>query len=117
MLLANTENLPVQSFDWGSLQWLCNGQLMPGAAQTVGLCFLFPGKSNPKHYHPNCEEVLYVLQGHGKHLLDEAWVPVKKGTIVRIPIGMTHQLVNESAEPLVTFIVFSSPDRQTVFLE
>ena len=117
MLLTDAAQLPIQSFDWGTLQWLCNGELLPGTTQTVGICHLYTGKSNPLHFHPNCEEILHVLQGHGAHLLGDQWVSVQPGSTVRIPIGMKHQLRNEGMEPLVTFIVFSSADRQTVFLE
>ena len=116
-LSTHAEQLPIQTFDWGTLQWLCNGTVLPGTMQTVGVCHLFAGKSNPLHYHPNCEEILYVQQGTGKHLLDDAWIPVRPGSVVRIPVGMKHQLVNEGADALITLIVFSSADRQTVFLE
>lgn len=116
-LTTHTDHLPIQSFAWGTLQWLANGQVLPGTTQTLGICHLFPGQSNPPHYHPNCEEILYVQQGEGRHLLDDQWIPVKPGSIVRIPTGMKHQLVNEGADALITVIVFSSADRQTVFLE
>jgi quercetin dioxygenase-like cupin family protein len=116
-LSIHTEHLPIQSFDWGTLQWLCNGVLFPDATQTLGICHLHPGKKNPRHYHPNCEEILYVQQGVGKHQLDEQWIPVQPGSVVRIPIGMTHQLVNEGRDTMITIIVFSNADRQTVFLE
>jgi oxalate decarboxylase/phosphoglucose isomerase-like protein (cupin superfamily) len=114
MLVHHTDDLPRQTFDWGTLQWLANGHL--DAAQTVGVCHLFAGRSNPLHYHPNCEEILYVERGTGKHLLGDAWVEVRPGSVVRIPPGMKHQLVNDGPDAMVTFIAFSSPDRQTIFL-
>ena len=117
MFCTNADQLPIQLFDWGTLQWLCNGEIFPGTTQTVGICHLHPGAGNPLHYHPNCEEILYVQQGHGKHLLDLEWVNVQPGSVVRIPVGMKHKLVNEGADTLITLIVFSSADRQTVFLE
>jgi oxalate decarboxylase/phosphoglucose isomerase-like protein (cupin superfamily) len=117
MLLMHTDDLQVQSFDWGTLQWLANGAVLPGAAQTLGICHLFAGKSNPLHYHPNCEEILYVQHGVGKHLLDQEWVPVRPGSVVRIPAMMKHKLVNEGPDTMITIIAFSSGDRQTVFLE
>lgn len=116
-LTTHTDHLEIQSFDWGTLQWLCNGHLLPGTTQTIGICHLWAGKSNLPHYHPNCEEILHVQAGAGRHLLDNEWVPVRPGSVVRIPLGMKHQLVNEGSEPLITLIVFSSADRQTVFLE
>src|SRR5437868_6335486 len=100
-LVNNTAYLPIQSFDWGTLQWLANAQLFPGAAQTFGICHLLSGKSNPLHYHPNCEEILHVQQGRGKHLLDDTWFAVEPGATVRIPVGMKHKLVNEGNETMI----------------
>ncbi len=117
MLTTHTENLAIQTFDWGTLQWLANAIVLPGATQTVGICHLYKGMQNPLHYHPNCEEILYVEQGQGKHLLDQEWITVRAGSVVRIPQGIKHKLINEGSETMITLIVFSTGDRQTVFLE
>ena len=117
MLHTHSDRLELQTFDWGTLQWLASAAIMPGAAQTLGVCHLLPGKFNPPHYHPNCEEILYVQHGSGKHLLGEEWIAVRSGSVVRIPVGMKHQLVNEGGDTMITIIAFSSGDRQTVFLE
>ena len=111
MLVTHADQLPIQSFDWGTLQWLCNGQALPHAVQTLGVCHLFAGKGNPLHYHPNCEEILYVQQGTGKHLLEQDWVPVRAGSVVRIPANMKHKLVNEGPDVMITIIAFSSGGR------
>ena len=111
------DDLEIQRFDWGTLQWLANGAVFPGAAQTLGICHLFAGKANPMHYHPNCEEILYVQSGTGKHLLGDEWVPVRSGSVVRIPAMMKHKLINDGADTMITIITFSAGDRQTVFLE
>ena len=117
MLTTKAEKLTIQSFDWGTLQWLANGAIFPGAEQTLGVCHLFAGKRNPLHLHPNCEEILYVQQGAGKHLLGDQWIDVCPGSVVRIPVGLKHQLVNNGTDTMITIIVFSSADRQTVFLD
>lgn len=116
-LTSQRDELPEQTFDWGALRWLCNGQLQPGAQQTLGICHIRAGQGNPLHYHPNCEEILHVLAGHGKHSLDGQWVPLKPGTTIRIPAGVKHNLINESEDTMACLIAFSSGDRQTVFLE
>jgi quercetin dioxygenase-like cupin family protein len=115
--LTHAEDLETEMMGGVALKWLCNDRLLTGTALTVGLCTLAPGAANPRHYHPNCEEVLYVWSGRGRHLLGEEWLSVRTGTTVRIPLGMHHQLVNEGDEPLVCVIAFSTGDRQTVFLE
>jgi quercetin dioxygenase-like cupin family protein len=117
VLLTHSTLLPAESFDWGAIKWLCNGTLQPGALQTLGICHLFPGKQNPAHYHPNCEELLYVLAGKGRHRLGQEWLDLDAGATLRIPAGIHHQLVNVGWEPLTCIIAFSSGDRQTVFLD
>jgi phosphonatase-like hydrolase len=110
-------NLPLQTFDWGTLQWLCNDALSPGAQQTVGICHIHPGARNPLHFHPNCEEVLYLLAGSGDHTLDDRSIHITAGSTVRIPAGVRHNLANTGTEPISCLISFSSGQRQTVFLE
>ncbi len=115
--VTEASQLPVQQNDWGTLQWVCNGKLMPGSAQTVGLATIFPGKQNPVHYHPNCEEVLYVLSGEGVQSYDAHTIGLKPGMTIRIPAKVKHSLRNTGNEPLRTLVSFSSGNRKTVFLE
>ena len=116
-LVADSAKLPIEKSAWGSLQWLCNGKLSPGAAQTVGLAEILPGKRNPVHYHPNCEEVLYMISGQGQHTFDGRTIELKAGMTIRIPAGVKHNLINTGKEPIRTLVSFSSGDRKTVFLE
>jgi quercetin dioxygenase-like cupin family protein len=115
--VTDAAQLPLEQSAWGTLQWVCNEKLMPGAAQTVGLAAILPGKQNPVHYHPNCEEVLYVISGQGLHSYDGQTVLLKAGMTIRIPANVKHNLMNTGTETLRTLISFSSGDRKTVFLQ
>lgn len=115
--VTDAAQLPMEKFPWGTLQWVCNGKLSPGAAQTVGIARILPGQKNPVHFHPNCEEVLHVVSGKGLHSFAGRTVELQAGMTIRIPIGTKHNMVNTGSEPLVTLISFSSGDRKTVFLE
>lgn len=115
-LVTDSAQLPKEQSAWGSLQWVCNAKLSPGAAQTVGLAEILPGARNPVHFHPNCEEVLYMLSGHGQHTFDGHVVELKAGMTIRIPAGVKHNLINTGKEPIRTLVSFSSGDRKTVFL-
>jgi mannose-6-phosphate isomerase-like protein (cupin superfamily) len=115
--VTDANQLPVEQSAWGTLQWVCNEKLMPGSEQTVGLATILPGKHNPVHFHPNCEEVLYVISGEGLHSYDGQTVPLKAGMTIRIPARVKHNMVNTGTETLRTMISFSSGDRKTVFLE
>ncbi len=115
--VTDAAQLPVEQSAWGTLQWVCNNKLMPGAAQTVGLATILPGKHNPVHYHPNCEEVLYVISGQGLHSYNGRTIPLKAGMTIRIPAKVKHNLVNTGTETLRTLVSFSTGDRKAVFLE
>jgi len=113
--VTDAAQLPVERNEWGTLQWLCNGKLMPGAEQTVGLATILPGKQNPMHYHPNCEEVLYVIAGEGLQSYDGRTITLKAGMTIRIPAKVKHNLTNTGTEPLRTLVSFSSGNRKTVW--
>ncbi|MGA2659209.1 MAG: cupin domain-containing protein [Verrucomicrobiota bacterium] len=115
--VTDTAQLPIEQNAWGTLQWVCNEKLMPGSAQTVGLATILAGKHNPVHYHPNCEEVLYVISGQGLHSYDGRTILLKAGMTIRIPAKVKHNLVNTGTETLRTLVSYSSGDRKTVFLE
>lgn len=115
--VLSADDARVETFEWGTLQWLCNGNLSHGAEQTVGLCHIHPGHRNPVHFHPNCEEILYMISGSGQHSYDDEFINLSPGSTIRIPAGVKHNMANVGSEPIVCLIAFSTGDRQTVFLE
>jgi quercetin dioxygenase-like cupin family protein len=116
-VVIDSDQLPDETFEWGTLKWLCNAQLSPGAEQTLGLCHIWAGQTNPRHYHPNCEEVLVMLAGSGQHSFDDEMLELRRGSVIRIPAGVRHNLSNTGSETLVCLISFSSGVRETVFVE
>lgn len=99
---------------WGKLTWYVSGKLKNSDSMTTGLATIAPGKSNPRHFHPNCDEVLTVLQGHIKHTMNERTVALKAGDTVSIPQGVRHNAVNIGNEPALLAISFSSAWREAV---
>lgn len=115
--ITDAQKLPVEKFPWGTLQWLCNAKFAPGTLQTVGIAEILPGHRNGLHYHPNCEEILYLISGQGTQSYDGRTVELKPGMTIFIPAGVRNNLINTGTEPIRRPISFSSGDRQTVFLE
>lgn len=109
-----TDAYEVEDTSWGRLVWMVAGRLGNSATLTVGRCYIAPGSANPRHCHPNCDEVVHVLRGDIEHSLDERTFPVSSGETVSIPRGSMHNARNLGAEEAVLLIVFSSPDRKTV---
>jgi len=67
--------------------------------------------------HPNCEELLYVLEGEADHKLGDEMFHLKAGDVIRIPRGVEHWAQAKGDSPVVAVISFSAADRRTENLE
>ncbi|MBA2758535.1 MAG: cupin domain-containing protein [Chloroflexia bacterium] len=105
------------SLSWGRLVWLIGEKETPGAEQTLGVVTIEPGKRNPLHFHPNCEELLYVMEGEADHKLGDEMFHITTGDVIRIPQGVPHWAQATGETPLVALISFSAADRKTENLE
>lgn len=99
---------------WGRLDWYVSGALNNSDTMTTGLATVLPGKSNPRHFHPDCDEVLHVISGHIRHTMNEQIVEMKAGDTVSIPAGVLHNATNLGTEDAVLAISFSSAWREAV---
>lgn len=104
----------VVEFPWGRLTWHASGALGNSDTLTVGQAVIRPGERNPRHYHPNCDEVLHVLKGRIRHTMGDRTVEMGEGDTVTIPTGMLHNATNIGDVDAVLAISFSSADRQVV---
>ena len=106
----DSKQRPVQSLDWGVLKWLITPDDTPGAKLTFGEVLLLPGKGHERHNHPDAEEILYVLSGEAKQMLDdgeERWFPVKAGDTIYVPQGMFHATINTGWEPIRLLAIYN----------
>lgn len=103
----------LEKFPWGELRWIWNQKIDPSAEQTLGHVTIYSGKKNTFHAHPNCEELMYILEGECDHLLGEEMYHLVPGMTIVIPRGVEHYAVVTSEEPLKAMIFYSSPTRQT----
>jgi quercetin dioxygenase-like cupin family protein len=109
---ARSEKL---AFDWGELTWFASGPLGNSADLTVGRCVLKPGCSNPRHYHPNCSEILVVIKGRILHTIaGGGTAEMREGDTVNIPANIRHCAKNICDTEAVLFIAFSSAHRETI---
>jgi len=107
---ARTE---VIAADWGTLTWYASAKLGNSQHTTVGKCVIRPGLANPRHCHPNCEEVLVVLEGKIEHEIEGGrHVIMRDGDTITIPQGLLHNARNIGADDAVLLVVFSSARRE-----
>jgi quercetin dioxygenase-like cupin family protein len=58
------------------------------------------GQSIPPHYHPDAEEVYYLLSGNGSMHIGDERREVESGDVIYIPPDKVHFLSNTSAEDI-----------------
>lgn len=112
--VVSTNDVPTHEFPWGAIKWLCSGEIDPQAKQTLGIVFINPGMSNPAHSHPNCDELLYVIDGQCEHGLGDEEHHLEAGMMIRVPAGVAHSAHNSGWEPVKMLVSYSAPDREMV---
>jgi oxalate decarboxylase/phosphoglucose isomerase-like protein (cupin superfamily) len=111
------EGSRVISNSWGELRWFTSAEMGNTRTLTTGVAILKPGRSNPRHFHPNCDEVLHVISGRILHTMNEVSVEMETGDTVSIPQGVLHNATNIGAEDAVLALSFSTAYRQAVGYE
>ena len=81
--------------------WLISDFRLPfgahnGSRSTLFRAQFFPGAVHKKHAHKNCEEIYYIINGHGLAGAGDDRVEVKSGHFHYIPTGVEHWLYNLS---------------------
>src|SRR4051812_18272917 len=108
--MADSEAL---DFDWGRITWLVSGSLGNSTTMTFGRVTIRAGHNNPRHRHPNCDEILHLLSGRLEHTLGDATFAMEPGDTISIPTGIWHNARAVGDTDAEMTISFSSPDRQT----
>jgi quercetin dioxygenase-like cupin family protein len=108
---------PRDEYPGGELHWLASRKANGAQELTVGYTVIAVGANNPRHRHPNCEEVLYVLKGDIRHHIEGTTdVLMTTGDCITIPRDRIHQAFNIGERPAELLVAFSSADRETVIL-
>jgi quercetin dioxygenase-like cupin family protein len=97
---------------WGELHWLVSAPL-GNSETTFGRVTIFAGQSNPRHRHPNCDEILHVLSGRIEHSLEDETFTMEAGDTISIPQGLWHNARAIGEEDALMVISFSSAHRET----
>jgi mannose-6-phosphate isomerase-like protein (cupin superfamily) len=72
------------------------------------LMALQPGEEIGAEVH-EVDQILYVVDGEGKVVLDGADQEFEKGMIVVVPAGVRHNVINTDDEPMKLFTVYAPP--------
>ncbi len=86
-------------------------RIVAGTARSqVGILILGPGeKTGGLHAsdHPDSDQVVYVVSGHGEATVRDHTAPLAPGDVLIIPAGDPHELRCTGEEPLRTLNVYA----------
>lgn len=98
--------------NWGSLKWLAGQQVGNAQGLTLGHVIIKPGESNPRHCHPNCEEVLYLMSGRLEHSVGEEKITASAGDVFTVDPGIYHHATNTGSENAHMIVAYSEGNRE-----
>jgi len=114
-IVSHPADYQVVKQPWGELTWFVSRELKNCDALTVGKAVIKPGFESPRHYHPNCVEVLHVLKGKIAHTIEDGkTVEMSEGDTITIPANIKHNAKNVGTEDAVLLVCFSTADRKAV---
>ena len=94
------------------LKWLASQQIGNAQGLTLGHVIIKPGESNPRHCHPNCEEVLYLMRGRLEHLVGEEKMAASAGDAFTVGPGIYHHATNIGSEDGHMIVAYSEGNRE-----
>jgi quercetin dioxygenase-like cupin family protein len=97
--------------NWGDLLWLADATIGNAAGLTLGRVTIKAGESNPRHCHPNCEEVLYLMSGKLEHTVGDEVVTLSPGDSLTIPAGMFHNARSIAEVDADMIVAYSEAER------
>jgi quercetin dioxygenase-like cupin family protein len=90
------------------MRWLVAADALKAAHCSSCVIRVAPGeKVRPAHSHPNGEEVIYVIRGSGRVMVEGEVQAVKEGTAVLFPQGAVHMLHNSGSEEMKVVCFFA----------
>jgi len=91
------------------LRWVVTNENVGAKHCSMCVIEVQPGQTvRPAHSHPNGEEVIYIVQGSGRVMIEGEVEPVKAGCAVLFPQGKIHMLQNSGNE-LMKVACFFAP--------
>jgi mannose-6-phosphate isomerase-like protein (cupin superfamily) len=91
------------------MRWLANENSL--AAKNLSVCVIrvLPGETvRPAHSHPNSEELIYIINGSGKVMIEGEVGEVRAGSAILFEQGKIHMLKN-TGEIEMKVICFFAP--------
>lgn len=100
--LVDVNSQAIQSTDFRRV-------LDTGEYTQVVIMSINPGEDIGSEVHADTDQVLYLVKGEGKVVLNKEEAPFKAGDIVLVHAGTEHNFITVGPEPMKIITMYSPP--------
>lgn len=109
MDIQNINNVPAfQTKDGSEIRELLAHRNSCIRNQSLAEARVAPGQITAAHFHPQTEEIYYLLEGEGEMRIGDVWQRVVAGDAIAIPPGAVHQIRN-MGDQVLKFLCCCAP--------
>lgn len=106
--VIHESDLPELDLPGRHLRWVVSPEGLPAESCSACVIRVAPGdRVRPAHSHPHGEEVIYIMSGSGRVLIEGNVSPVRTGSVILFPRGHVHMLHNTSDEEMKVVCFFA----------
>ena len=99
MNIVNIKDVKVISLPKRNIKVLIgSGSVLKSEYMTFGVTTVPPKTKMDSHIDLKEEEIIYILSGYGYVEIDGNKEDLKKGVVIKLPIGSSHYIYNESSK-------------------
>jgi mannose-6-phosphate isomerase-like protein (cupin superfamily) len=108
MTIIHETDVPEVQQPGRSMRWLVHPDALHASNLSFCVIRVAPGETvRPAHSHPHSEELIYILTGSGKVMIEEEVGEVRAGTAVLFEEGKVHMLRNTGTEEMKVACFFA----------
>ena len=109
MTIIHESEVPEVEHPGRYMRWLANQDSLQAKNLSVCVIRVMPGETvRPAHSHPNSEELIYIITGSGKVMIENEVGDVKSGSAILFEQGKVHMLKN-TGDVAMKVICFFAP--------
>ena len=109
MTIVHESDIPEVEHPGRFMRWLANENSLGARNLSVCVIRVMPGETvRPAHSHPNSEELIYIITGSGKVMIEGEVGEVRTGSAVLFEQGKIHMLKNTGVTEMKVICFFAS---------
>lgn len=108
MKIIHEQDIPEVEHPGRYMRWLANSKNLNAKNLSACVIRVLPGESvRPAHSHPQSEELIYLISGSGKVMIDGEIGDVAAGSAILFEQGKVHMLKNTGREEMKVICFFA----------